>query len=85
MVKLLGQIIAAIVVVAFGVRIDEVTPIFLPSQELKEAFCEIFERNKYETCLKKELPQISKERKQLRVNSSHFKRNIFHVWWEMHL
>jgi hypothetical protein len=54
-------------------------------EELKEAFCEIFERNKYDTCLKKELPHISKERKQLRVNSSHFKRNIFHVWWEMHL
>jgi hypothetical protein len=34
--------------------------------ELKEAFCEIFERNKYDTCLKKELPHISKERKQLR-------------------
>ncbi|XP_031219025.1 ankyrin repeat domain-containing protein 20A3-like isoform X3 [Mastomys coucha] len=35
-------------------------------EELKEAFCEIFERNKYDTCLKKELPHISKERKQLR-------------------
>ncbi|XP_032769136.1 ankyrin repeat domain-containing protein 20B-like isoform X2 [Rattus rattus] len=35
-------------------------------EELKEAFCEIFERNKYDTSLKKELPHVSKERKQLR-------------------
>ena len=48
-------------------------------EELKKAFCEIFERNKYDPCLKKELPHNSKERKQLRVNSSHFKHNIFHV------
>lgn len=54
-------------------------------EELKEAFCEIFERNKYDTSLKKELPHVSKERKQLRVNSSHFKCNTFHVFWEMHL
>lgn len=38
MVKLLGQVLAAIVVVAFGVRIDEITPAFLPTVELKEAF-----------------------------------------------
>lgn len=38
MVKLLGQVLAAIVVVAFGVRIDEITPAFLPTNELKEAF-----------------------------------------------
>ncbi len=38
MVKLLGQVLAAIVVVAFGVRIDEITPVFLPTEELKEAF-----------------------------------------------
>ena len=38
MVKLLGQVLAAIVVVAFGVRIDEITPAFLPTEELKEAF-----------------------------------------------
>ncbi len=38
MVKLLGQVIAAIVVVAFGVRIDEITPAFLATDELKEAF-----------------------------------------------
>ncbi len=38
MVKLLGQVIAAIVVVSFGVRIDEITPEFLPTEELKEAF-----------------------------------------------
>lgn len=37
-VKLLGQVIAAIVVVAFGVRIDEITPAFLATDELKEAF-----------------------------------------------
>lgn len=38
MVKLLGQVIAAIIVVAFGVRIDDTTPAFLLTQELKEAF-----------------------------------------------
>ncbi len=38
MVKLLGQVIAAIVVVAFGVRIDDITPSFLATNELKEAF-----------------------------------------------
>ena len=38
MVKLLGQVIAAIVVVTFGVRIDEITPAFLVTDELKEAF-----------------------------------------------
>ncbi len=38
MVKLAGQVLAAIVVVAFGVRIDEVTPAFLATEELKEAF-----------------------------------------------
>lgn len=38
MVKLLGQVIAASLVVAFGVRIDEITPAFLGTPELKEAF-----------------------------------------------
>lgn len=37
-VKLLGQVLAAIVVVAFGVRIDEITPAFLTTPELKEIF-----------------------------------------------
>lgn len=37
-VKLLGQAIAATIVVAFGVRIDEITPGFLATNELKEAF-----------------------------------------------
>ena len=38
LVKLAGQVVAAIVVVSFGVRIDEITPAFLPTPELKEAF-----------------------------------------------
>ncbi len=38
MIKLLGQVIAAIVAVAFGIRIDEITPVFLPTNELKETF-----------------------------------------------
>lgn len=38
MVKLLGQVIAATIVVAFGVRIDDITPAFLLTEELKEAF-----------------------------------------------
>jgi len=38
LVKLAGQTIAAIIVVAFGVRIDEMTPAFLTTSELKEAF-----------------------------------------------
>jgi len=38
LVKLVGQVVAAIVVVSFGVRIDEITPAFLPTAELKEAF-----------------------------------------------
>lgn len=37
-VKLLGQVIAASLVVAFGVRIDEITPAFIETSELKEAF-----------------------------------------------
>ncbi len=37
-VKLAGQVVAAIVVVSFGVRINEITPGFLPTQELKEFF-----------------------------------------------
>lgn len=37
-VKLLGQVIAAIIVVSFGVRINEITPGFLATNELKEAF-----------------------------------------------
>lgn len=36
--KLAGQVIAAIIVVAFGVRINEITPAFLATNELKEAF-----------------------------------------------
>ncbi len=36
--KLTGQILAAIIVVAFGVRINEITPAFLATNELKEAF-----------------------------------------------
>lgn len=36
--KLAGQVIAAIIVVSFGIRIDEITPAFLPTNELKEAF-----------------------------------------------
>lgn len=38
MVKLLGQVLGAIVAVAFGIRIDEITPAFLATNELKEAF-----------------------------------------------
>lgn len=38
MVKLAGQVLAAIVAVSFGIRIDEITPAFLPTEELKEAF-----------------------------------------------
>lgn len=38
LVKLAGQAVAAIVVVSFGVRINEITPAFLPTPELKEAF-----------------------------------------------
>lgn len=37
-VKLTGQVIAAIIVVCFGIRIHEITPEFLPTPELKEAF-----------------------------------------------
>ena len=37
-VKLAGQVVAAIIVVAFGVRIDEITPEFLATDELKELF-----------------------------------------------
>ncbi len=37
-IKLLGQTISAIIVVAFGVRIDEITPAFITSNELREAF-----------------------------------------------
>ncbi len=40
-VKLAGQILAAIVVVAFGIKIDEITPSFLTTNELKEAFSSI--------------------------------------------
>ena len=38
LMKLLGQVIAASIVVAFGVRIDEITPAFLATNELKEVF-----------------------------------------------
>lgn len=38
LVKLTGQVLAAIIVVAFGVRIDEITPAFLQTEELKELF-----------------------------------------------
>lgn len=38
MVKLAGQVLAAIVVVTFGIRIDEITPAFLATPELREAF-----------------------------------------------
>ncbi len=38
MIKLLGQVVAAIIVVAFGLRIDEITPTFLQTPELKEIF-----------------------------------------------
>lgn len=38
LVKLAGQVIAAIIVVTFGVRINEMTPVFLATSELKEAF-----------------------------------------------
>lgn len=38
MIKLIGQVLAATIVVAFGVRIDEITPTFLPTNELKEIF-----------------------------------------------
>ena len=37
-VKLSGQILAAIVAVSFGIRIDEITPAFLQTEELKEIF-----------------------------------------------
>ena len=36
--KLAGQLIAAIIAVSFGIRIDEITPDFLQSEELREAF-----------------------------------------------
>lgn len=38
MVKLAGQVLAAIIAVSFGIRIDEITPAFLPTEELKDAF-----------------------------------------------
>lgn len=38
LIKLIGQVIAAIIAVAFGIRIDEITPAFLATNELKEAF-----------------------------------------------
>ncbi len=38
LVKLAGQVLAAIIVVAFGIRIDEITPAFLSTEELKELF-----------------------------------------------
>ncbi len=38
MVKLAGQTLAAILVVSFGIRIDEITPAFLTTNELREAF-----------------------------------------------
>ncbi len=38
LVKLAGQIVAAIVAVSFGIRIDEITPAFLPTYEFKEIF-----------------------------------------------
>ena len=36
--KLTGQVLAAIIVVAFGIRIDELTPAFIHSEQLREAF-----------------------------------------------
>lgn len=37
-VKLAGQLVAAIIVVSFGIRIDEITPAFLQTEGLREAF-----------------------------------------------
>ena len=37
-VKLAGQLIAAIIAVSFGIRIDEITPDFLQAEELREVF-----------------------------------------------
>lgn len=37
-VKLAGQTLAAIIAVSFGVRINEITPAFIHTEELKEAF-----------------------------------------------
>jgi UDP-GlcNAc:undecaprenyl-phosphate GlcNAc-1-phosphate transferase len=37
-VKLSGQLLAAIIAVAFGIRITELTPAFLQTEQLKEAF-----------------------------------------------
>lgn len=37
-VKLAGQVLAAIIVVAFGIRIDDITLPFLQTQELQETF-----------------------------------------------
>ncbi len=37
-VKLAGQLLAALIVVGFGVRIDEIMPSFLTTYELQEAF-----------------------------------------------
>ena len=37
-VKLVGQVLAAIIAVSFGIRIDEITPAFLQTEELREAF-----------------------------------------------
>ena len=37
-VKLAGQLVAAIIAVSFGIRIDEITPAFLQTEELRESF-----------------------------------------------
>ncbi|MBO6243659.1 MAG: undecaprenyl/decaprenyl-phosphate alpha-N-acetylglucosaminyl 1-phosphate transferase [Clostridia bacterium] len=38
LVKLAGQTLAAIIVVSFGIRINEITPAFIQAEELREAF-----------------------------------------------
>ena len=37
-VKLAGQVLAAIIAVSFGIRIDEITPAFLHTEQLRETF-----------------------------------------------
>ena len=44
----------------------------LIKEDLKENLCEILEKYKYDTCMKKEVPHVFKGRKQLRVITLNF-------------
>ena len=44
----------------------------LIKEDLKENLCEVFEKYKYDTCMKKEVPHVFKGRKQLRVITLNF-------------